>query len=449
VNKIAVIGGGIAGLTAAYRLGRTHDVVAFEREAVPGGKIRSQQIDGFVFEWGPSGFLSGAEELYALVGELDLSDVLTPAQPAAKKRFIFWNGTLHQLPAKPPEALKMTLLSPLGKLRAARELFVAKGSGADDESVYAFMARHFGREVAERLVSPALLGISGGEAADTSLAAIFPRLRELEAQHGSVIRGLMKGPRKGASMLTFADGGMQTLTNRLAERLGNRLRRGTSVQRIEPAGSGWRVAHDDGELLVDAVVLATPAPAAADLVAGFDAEMAARLRDIPYAPMRAVGVAFRKQDVTAPLDGFGFLAARNQGVRSLGAFYTSSIIPEHAPAGTAYLRIFLGGATDPGIVSLDADAVKAIVLSDLKTVLGITAPPVAHHEVVWPSAIPQYRLPHRSLVAAIERREAAHANFALIGNAYRGLGVGDTVRDALFVASRLEKDLPITVAQTA
>jgi oxygen-dependent protoporphyrinogen oxidase len=449
VSKIAVIGGGIAGLTAAYRLSRTHDVVAFEREATPGGKIRSQQIDGYVFEWGPSGFLSSAEELFALAGELGLGDVLTPAQPAAKKRFIFWNRTLHQLPAKPPEALRMSLLSPLGKLRALRELFVAKGSGADDESVYAFMERRFGREVAERLVSPALLGISGGEAANTSLSAIFPRLRELEAQHGSVIRGLMKGPRKTATMYSFADGGMQTLTNRLAERLGNRLRRGTSVQRIEPVATGWRVAHDDGELLVDGVVVATPAPAAAELVAGFDAELAARLRDIPYAPMRAVGIAFRKEDVAAPLDGFGFLAARNQGVRILGAFYTSSIIPEHAPAGTAYLRIFLGGATDPGILTLDADSVKAIVLGDLKTVLGIHAAPVAHHEIAWPSAIPQYRLPHRSLVATIERLESAHPNFALIGNAYRGLGVGDTVRDALAAAARLGQVMPVTVAQTA
>jgi oxygen-dependent protoporphyrinogen oxidase len=449
MSKVAVIGGGIAGLTAAYRLGATHDVVAFERETVPGGKIRSQRIDGFLFEWGPGGFLSSAEELSALVAELGLGGVLTPAQPAAKKRFIFWNGKLHQLPAKPPEALKMTILSPLGKLRAAGELFVGKGTGGGDESVAAFMARRFGREVAERLVSPALLGISGGDASDTSLAAIFPRLRDIEAEHGSVIRGMLKGPRKPSTMCSFADGGMQTLTDRLAERLGSRLRRGVSVRRIEPDGSRWRIVHGDGEQQVDAVVVATPADVAAGQVAGFDPELGARLREIPYAPMRAVGIAFRSEDVAAPLDGFGFLAARKQGVRILGAFYTSSIIPEHAPAGTAYLRIFLGGATDPEIVSLDSGAVKAIVLADLKTVLGISAPPVAYHEAVWPRAIPQYRLPHRALVTTIERLESAHHNFALAGNAYRGLGVGDTVRDALAIAARLTKSLPVTVAQTA
>ncbi len=177
------------------------------------------------------------------------------------------------------------------------------------------------------------------------------------------------------------------------------------------------------------------------LVEAFAPELATRLREIPYAPMRVVGVAFRTEDVPVALDGFGFLAARNQGVRLLGAFYTSSIVPDHAPPGVAYLRIFLGGATDPEIATLDADAVRAIVLADLKKVLGIGAAPVAYHEVTWPKAIPQYGLPHRSLVASIEKLEIAYPHFALAGNAYRGLGVGDNVRDALSIATRLDASL--------
>jgi len=450
MKRIAVIGGGIAGLTAAYRLGAEHDVVAFERETTAGGKIRSQHIDGFLFEWGPGGFLSSAEELHALVGDLGLRDALSPARPVAKNRFVYWNGALHKLPTKPPDALKMTLLSPLGKVRALGDLVAGRGAaGNDDESVYAFAVRRFGREVAERLVSPALLGISGGDAAHTSVAAVFPRLRELEAAHGSIIRGLMKGPRKPSDLCSFAAGGMQTLTDRLCERLGDRLRRGVTVRRIEPAEAGWRVLHDAGEDRFDAVIVATPADVAADLVDGFDGELAARLREIPYAPMRAVGIAFRSEDVPTPLDGFGFLAARNEGVRMLGAFYTSSIVPEHAPPGTAYLRIFLGGATDRAIATLDADAVLAIVRADLATVLGITAAPIAHHEIIWPKAIPQYALGHRALLRAIEAREARHAGFALTGNAYRGLGVGDTVRDAAAVAGRVASAVPTPVPQSA
>jgi oxygen-dependent protoporphyrinogen oxidase len=440
MSTIAVVGGGIAGLTAAHRLSADHDVVVFEREATAGGKIRSQRIDGFLFEWGPSAVLSSADELQALIGELGLSDALTAARPAAKNRFIYWNGALHRLPAKPPEAFAMSLLSPLGKLRAFGELFVGKRSdlnAADDESVYRFMERRFGREVAERIVSPALLGVSGGDAATTSLAAIFPRLLDMENEYGSVIRGMMRGPRKPSHLCTFADGGMQTLTDRLAERLGTRVRRGTAVTRLERVDAGWRIVHDGGEALVDGVIVATPADVAAGLLDGFDAELASRLRDIPYAPMRAVGVAFRSEDVTAPLDGFGFLAARGAGLRILGALYTSTIVPEHAPAGTVYLRIFLGGAADPEAGALDAASAKALVLADLAKSLGITAAPVAYHEVVWPKAIPQYTLRHRATVAAIERRAAAYRGLAFAGNAYRGLGVGDNVRDALAVATRM------------
>ena len=437
MKRIAVVGGGIAGLTAAHRLSADHDVVVFEREAAAGGKIRSQRIDGFLFEWGPSGFLASAREVNALVEELGLGAALTPARAAAKNRFIYWNGRLHALPAKPPAALAMNLLSLRGKLRAFGELFVGRSAVADDESVFAFMQRRFGREVAERLVAPALLGISGGDAAATSLAAMFPRVRELEVEHGSVIRGLMKSPRRSGSLMSFADGGMQTLTDRLAERLGERLHRGVGAQRIERAATGWRIVHDGGECAADGVIVATPADAAADLLAAHDDELATALRTIPYAPMRAVGVAFRAADVPTPLDGFGFLAARNQGVRLLGVFYTSSIIPEHAPGGTAYLRIFLGGATDPEIATLAADDVLAIVRADLQRVLGITATPIAHHEIVWSRAIPQYALPHLARVAAIERRAATHPALALAGNAYRGLGVGDTVRDALAVAAHV------------
>jgi oxygen-dependent protoporphyrinogen oxidase len=242
---------------------------------------------------------------------------------------------------------------------------------------------------------------------------------------------------------------MQTLTDRLSERLGDRLRRGVSVRHIERCDAGWRVSHDAGEDAVDGVIVATPADVAAELVDGFDGELAARLREIPYAPMRAVGIAFRSEDVRTPLDGFGFLAARNQGVRILGAFYTSSIVPEHAPPGTVYLRIFLGGATDRAIATLDADAVLAIVRADLTKILGITAPPIAHHEAIWPKAIPQYALRHRALLRAIEAREAAHPGFALAGNAYRGLGVGDTVRDAVDVAARIATTAPAQVPQSA
>ncbi|HEY6234280.1 MAG TPA: protoporphyrinogen oxidase [Candidatus Elarobacter sp.] len=439
MSAIAVVGAGIAGLSAAVRLAAHHDVTVFEREPSAGGKIRSQHVDGFLFEWGPNGFLSSAAELWALVHEAGLGDELTQAAPAAAKRFVYWNGKLHELPSKPPRMLSTSLLSARGKLRALGDVFarVPPPGETADESVYAFAARHFGREVAQRIVAPALLGISGGDAATTSVDALFPRLRELERANGSVLRGMMRARAKPGRLSGFGAGGMQRLTDRLAQMLGQRLRLGCAVERIEPRAAGWRVRHAGGEFDADAVVLTPPADVAAAIVEPCDAELAELLRAIPYAPMRAVGIAFRAKDVPVPLDGFGFLAARGQGLRILGALYTSSIFPAQAPAGSAYLRVFLGGAADPDAVGLEPDHARAIVRADLANALGITAQPIAYHEVTWARAIPQYTLEHRALLCRIDRHVAQHRGLALAGNAYRGLGVGDTVRDALAVADRM------------
>ncbi len=231
--------------------------------------------------------------------EAGLDGALTQAAPAAAKRFVYWNGALHELPAKPPRALAMSLLSARGKLRALGDLFARAPArtAREDESVFGFAARHFGREVAERIVAPALLGISGGDAAATSVDALFPRLRELERAHGSVIRGMLRARAKPGRLSGFGADGMQRLTDRLAQMLGDRLHVGCAVERIEPLPAGWRIHHAGGTADADAVVVTAPAYAAANLVEQFDAELARELRGIAYAPMRVAGIAFRAQDV--------------------------------------------------------------------------------------------------------------------------------------------------------
>jgi oxygen-dependent protoporphyrinogen oxidase len=279
------------------------------------------------------------------------------------------------------------------------------------------------------------LGISGGDAAATSATAAFPRLGELEREHGSVIRGMLRARAKPGRLTGFGAAGMQQLIDRLAQRLHGNLQLGVAVEDLTPSASGWRVRAASGEFEADRVIVATPAGAAAGLIEAWDPVLAGRLRRIAYAPMRVAGVAFRAQDVPVPLDGFGFLVARDQGVRILGALYTSTIFPAQAPEGIAYLRVFLGGAADPEAAQLDADVIRAIVRDDLATTLGITAAPVAFHEVLWPDAIPQYAIGHARLVREIETDAGRHAGFALTGNAYRGLGLGDTVRNACMSAA--------------
>ncbi len=437
--KVAVVGAGIAGLCAALRLSRRHDVTVVEREASAGGKIRSQRFGEFVFDWGPNGFLSNSADVAAVVREAGLENERVEASPAATKRYVYWEGKLHALPIRASQALSMSLLSARGKLRALGEPFV-RAPQEDvrvDEDVEKFFTRRFGLEVAERIAAPALLGISGGDAKRTSLAALFPSLPQLERKYGSLIRAVAALRRKPGRLVSFGAAGLQRLTDSLAQILGDRLRLLCDVHLIEKTAQGWRVHYQTGHQDADCLVLSVPAYGAAELLKGCDPTLSELLLSIEYAPMRVVGIAFDELDVPRPLDGFGFLAARGQGIRILGAIYTSAIFPEQAPKKTAYLRVFLGGATDPDVLALDHTSARAIVRRDLVATLGIRAAPIMYHEALWPRAIPQYVVGHRSIVSSIEERASSHRGLALTGNAYRGIGLADTVRDAHAVADRL------------
>lgn len=434
--KIAVAGGGLAGLVAALRLHADHDVTVFEREAQAGGKIRSQSFDGFLFEWGPNGFFSSSPELNEVIRACGLENEIVPANAAARKRYVYYGGRLHALPSSPPALLRFSLLSGGGKLRALRGL-VARAPGAgDDESVYDFFAHRFGDQLAERVVTPALLGITAGDARATSMDALFPRMRELERRHGSLFKGLVR-ERRARGRLSTLRGGMARMIERLTQALGARVERSCEVLRIERNGARWRVEHTHGAGDFDAAILAMPAYAAAQLLRDADPALPPLLERIGYAPMRVSGIAFHPRDVPAPLDGFGFLAARDQGVRILGALYTSTVFPEQAPPDRVYVRTFLGGAGDPQAMNLSEDDAVAIIRRDLSSVLGITAEPVAYHEHLWAAAIPQYAIGHPALLQHIDVRLASLPRLALTGNAYRGVGVTDVVRDAVAQVDRL------------
>ena len=427
--KVAIVGAGIAGLTCALRLSERHDVTLFEREPHAGGKIRSQRVDDFLFEWGPHSFLSSSQPLVRLVDELALEKRVQPAA-AASHRYIYYGGRMQRMPSKPPEALTFSLLSAGGKARALREIFAPVPPEQSDESVDEFFRRRFGAQVAERVVAPALLGITGGDAATTEVGALFPRLPLLERSYGSVIRGAMRNRRKPGRLLGFGADGMSALTDALAARIGDRLRLDCAVNAVRLRDGGWHIDHRHGRYDADAVVLCTPSHRAAELVERFDATLAALLRQIEYAPMRVAGIAFRKSELSAPPDGLGFLAARGQGIRILGALYTSSTFPAQAPPESLYLRVFLGGSSDPQALDLSPQQARATVLKDLATTLGIRASPIAYHEVLWRRAIPQYAIGHGVLVTEIERRAGTHAGLILTGNAYRGVSLSDTVDNA-------------------
>jgi oxygen-dependent protoporphyrinogen oxidase len=312
-------------------------------------------------------------------------------------------------------------------------------SKPETESVFDFAARRFGRAIAETFIAPMVIGITSGDARATSLDALFPRMRAMEQSQGSLLRAMIAGQRQAkksgvkppSSRLTsFKQGGIQRLTDRLQELLGTSLKLGVAVSKLERQNNGYRVFSNAGMFEADAVILATPAFVSADLLEDLNADLALELRAIPYANVRVFGLSYHPADVPANLDGFGFLAARDQGIRILGCLYTSTLFPQQTTNNLVFLRVICGGSTDPSFADLSSEAALEIVKQDLQKTLGIAAQPVSIHEARWDKGIPQYTLEHPTRLAKIETLLERIPGVYLAGNAYRGVGVNDCIREA-------------------
>jgi oxygen-dependent protoporphyrinogen oxidase len=432
--RVAVIGGGISGLTAAHLLvGAGHDVALVDDAAEPGGLIAGARLDGFLCERGPQAVLDGSEAVRALIASAGLEPRIVRALPASRRRSVYVAGKLRPFPASPPALIKTNLLTARGKLRLLREPFVrrrAQADGADsveDESVFDFVARRFGPEAAQRAAGPALIGVYAGDAAALSVRAALPRLAALEREHGSVLRGMFRtrGTSQFGRPVTFPDG-LGELPRALGAALAarRRLARATGIER---RAGGWTVALDGGTALeAERLVLATPASATAALLAPHTRPAAEALRAIPHAPVAVVCLGFRVADAGAlgmDLDAYGFVVARGEGISLLGCQYDSSVFPGRAPAGGVLLRALCGGMFDPALVDGDDATITGQVLADLRRVAGLRRDPDVVQ--VWRArpGIPQYDRAHTACVRAVDEALTRLPGLAVIGHALRGVGV--------------------------
>jgi oxygen-dependent protoporphyrinogen oxidase len=459
--KVAVVGGGIAGLAAAERLGAAgHDVVVIEPEARAGGLVRSERRDGFLCETGPQAILSGRPDTSALVAAAGLESRVIRAREATKRRFVYVRGALRALPSSPPALLKTDLVGAMAKLRLAREPFIPKGDPARDESVLAFCERRFGAEAARAIAAPAVIGVYAGDAANLSIKSALPRLWELEQKHGSVLRGAIaergQGRAQGPSQRQLDTGpprsfsfpeGLEELPRALAAKLGGRLVAGRAAA-LELVGTAFRVHLEPGASTahVDAerVVLATPAAATAKLLAPLAPAAAAALLAIPVAPVAVAALGFRgsKGSSEPPghpalgmdLDAYGFIVARGEGPTMLGCQYESSIFEHRAPPGAVLLRALLGGTFEPAIVDATDDAIAGSAVADLRRVAGLRVDP--DFVAVWrhPAGIPQYDLAHAARVRAVTDDLARLPGLYVVGQATTGVGVNDGIAAAAALA---------------
>jgi oxygen-dependent protoporphyrinogen oxidase len=454
--KIGIVGAGISGLATAQAvraLDASTDVVVFEAGGKAGGKVLTEVTpEGYLCEWGVNAFLDKSPRTLELCREVGLSPL--GADESAKRRYVFSEGQLHKLPEKPPEFLGSRLLSLPGRLRVIGEIFSGRARKAD-ETLAEFGTRHLGREAFEKLIDPMASGVFAGDARTMSLKSCFPRIHEVESEHGSLIRGLIKlqkaarkagakdtpGPGPGG-LLTSFEGGMSELTDALAADLGERVRYNSAVQSVGRAGRRYQIHLDSGSEEVDVLVLASPAYAQARMLRDLAPAISGLLEEIPYPPLAIVCLGYRREHLTEQVDGFGFLVPSREERGILGTVFDSNVFPNRAPQGKALLRTMVGGARVPQYAGLPDDRLVSRVLSDLKAITGLTAEPdfcsIYRHE----RAIPQYLVGHDERLRAIGDELARHPGLVLTGNAFRGVSLNDCVLNALKTAQRLVGEGP-------
>ncbi len=449
MKRVAIIGGGIAGLSAAYYLekarkeGTELEWKLFEKSDRFGGVIKTEQRDGYILEAGPDSFLTIKAEGAQLCRDLGIADQLINSNDFQRKTYILVKRRLVPIPdglefMVPTRVLAMafTSLFSLGtKLRMAAELFASGGNQVHDESVAGFVRRHFGQQMVERVAEPLLAGVYGGNAERLSMRAVLPRFAEMEREHGSLVRATLRARKQRMStgiqpqpLFTSLKCGMQQMVDALVDALpasSLRLRQQeVSLRRLE---NEWEVASSGSNERFHALLLAVPAPAAAGLLRSVQPELAAMLAKIEYTSSVAVALAYENAELPP---GFGFLIPRSEGCKMLACTFVHKKFSHRAPEGSALLRCFISSSRVPELLSYSDDQLHEIVRNELREILSLKAQPRFARVFRWQSALPQYEIGHLERVAAMEKMLTQLPEVRVIGNSFYGIGIPDCVRSA-------------------
>lgn len=457
MKRIVVIGGGIGGLTAAYRLQKLQpgaDVTVLEAGERWGGVIRSSVEHGCILEHGPDSIVRSKPAGLALVRELGLENEVQPVEPSARRGLIARGNKLLPIPdgfhLLAPGKLWPFLFSPVmsfrGKLRMLGDLALPRG-GAGEESLAQFVRRRFGREALERLAQPLLSGIYTADPEQLSLSATMPQFIDMEREHRSVILGLLgrgrknyddaSGPRYGLFM--SLKGGLERLIARLLELLVEcSLELNTAVESVASAGAGYRVRCAGGsERRADQLVIALPANATARICNGLDDALCQEIGGIGYSSVATVNFVFARSHLDKLPDAAGFVVPAVEGRHIIACTFSSRKYAGRAPDFAVTLRAFVGGARHDYRLLQDDDTLIANCLKDLTELLGIRGVPTFARVHRWPNSMAQYVVGHADRVRRIRARETYFPGLALIGNGYEGVGIPDVITQAEAAAHRL------------
>jgi oxygen-dependent protoporphyrinogen oxidase len=469
-SRVVVIGGGISGLAAAHRLlersrevNHPLEILLLEAGARTGGVIRTKQRDSFLLEAGPDSFISEKPEAIRLAGRIGLKSHLIQTNAANRRSFIVRKGRLRPV----PEGFQLLapsrfwpfvttgIFSWTGKARMALDLLLPRRNavnGIDEESLAQFVRRRLGREALERMAQPMVGGIYTADPEQLSLRATMPRFLLMEREHRSLIRAMWKQRRRQSaaeskdtsgprySLFLSFDGGMQMLTDELARRLPEgSIKLDTRVERItfDAVNNCWKIQSRDETFVADAVCVALPAYTAAALLRETNVELADELQSIAYASTATVNLAYKRESIPHPLDGFGFVVPLIEKRSTLACTFSSIKFAGRAPVGCALLRAFVGGALQPEVFEMDEGGIIKAVREDLRGLLGIEQPPLFAHVEKWPRSMAQYHLGHIERVERIKRQLLSTPTLKLAGNAYEGAGIPDCIRSGERAAEEL------------
>jgi oxygen-dependent protoporphyrinogen oxidase len=453
LKPVAIIGAGITGLTAGFYLrSKGLPVTIYEASARAGGVIQSVRKDGFLAEFGPNTILETSPRIGRLVRDAGLESRRLDPDPGAEARFVVRYKRPIAMPGSPVGFLTTPLFSAKAKLAVLREPFVPARRDGKEESIAEFVVRRLGREFLDHAIDALVAGVYAGDPAKLSVQQAFPKLAQLEAKYGSLIKGQILGARERkkrgevakdrAPKFSF-DEGLQVLTDTLANELDGALRFGTQVERLRQAEDGWEIEFKENGAFHtaehSAVLHAGTSFGLAKLQ--IDARTSVNVKplaDIRYPPVASVVLGFRRQDLDHPCEGFGMLIPRVEGFKLLGTIFSSSLFPNRAPAGHVALTSYIGGERYPDLAALPPEQLVEIACADLRVLLGLKGEPVFQHTRFYPKAIPQYNVGFgrfRELMTQLE----AHAPGLFLAGHYRdGVSLSDSIVSGCNVADRIE-----------
>ncbi|WP_445665262.1 protoporphyrinogen oxidase [Fodinibius sp. AD559] len=440
--SIGILGGGISGLSAAYKLFQNNiAVTVYEKDNQVGGAIKTFRKNSWVVEEGPNTLMIKSQKVWDLLEDLDLIDKSIEAGKTAKKRFIVKDGQPTPLPMSLGSFLTTDLFSAGAKLQLLKEPFIPQ-SNKEDESIADFITRRLGKEPLDYAVNPFVSGIYAGDPKKLSVKHTFESLWDMEQQHGSLLKGMFKRDRSSNSpkraLLSFEKGNQQ-LPLAIADDLGKAVQTETEIQSVVKHDEKWIVkGQQKNDTFTDEHDIILSTLPAYSLSTIFEDSLFKPLNDLPYAPLSVIALGFTDKQIRHPLDGFGMLVPEAEDRKTLGVLFSSSLFPGRAPKNHHLLTCFIGGARNPQLAEKNKQELQKIVLSEISELLDITGEPVFSHFRFWPKTIPQYEMGYDRFLNYMNRAEDQQKDLFIEGNFRGGVSVPNCILCGFETAKKIQ-----------